>query len=625
MTRRIGIDFGTSTTVFAYKDYDKKGNTSNAAPKLLELGGRVMFPSIVFEPEGKTARVYGFDAEEESRIADGTLYTNFKMDLMSEERHDKACELITGYFRYLRNIYKEDCSRIGIPDEEETWLSYPAAWPKHVQQEMQEMAQEAGFVNVCILDEPTAAINSVLYQYKDQLWDNRLLAMGETANVLMIDMGAGTTDLVVCRFILGEQSPVERLLSWPPADSDDYFGGREMDECLTEYCIAYCEKHNYYQRDFQKMKKRMSRNIKKWKEGEFSRALQTERKPPIPEIVESNVPDISERKDFSIVDRKSFEDVLGGLLETFPKMIMDCAKELKNCEDGFDLFTETDLVILTGGNCAWYFIDEYLLGRRESAVGSVGFARLREQPQRLLRMGKPQQTVAYGLALNEKVIKSISEQFKSKKFLGKNKKSSKADEVQEMSNRGKAVSMSKKKTEEIHYKKLKDLEPVVQLVNEAAIATGDPTKVISDSPMAQNIYLAGKGASILGTGLTVGATAALGTTGLSLGAIASAATAAGGLVGGAALAGTFVLAAPVAVLGVGGSLVASKAKKKQIRQLHDEKVRLLEEIKKQREHVKTTKEREINVVEERKNLMDALDKGLEQAAAELQSDLSAEK
>lgn len=235
MTRRIGIDFGTSTTIFAYKDYDKKGNTSNHAPKLLELGGRVTFPTIVFEPEGGAERVYGFDAEEESRIADGILYTNFKMDLMSEERHDKACELIMGYFRYLRDIYKEDCNRIGIADEEETWLSYPAAWPDHIQREMQKMVQEAGFVNVQILDEPTAAINSVLYQYKDQLWDNQLLSMGEAANVLMIDMGAGTTDLVVCRFILGDQKPVERLLSWPPADSEDYFGGREIDGRLTEH------------------------------------------------------------------------------------------------------------------------------------------------------------------------------------------------------------------------------------------------------------------------------------------------------------------------------------------------------------------------------------------------------
>lgn len=213
IVRRIGIDFGTSTTVFAYKDYDKRGNTSSSAPKLLELSGRVMFPSIVFEPDGGTERVYGFDTEEESRIAEGTLYANFKMDLMSQDRHDKACELIIGFFKYLRSIYKEDCTRIGIADEEETWLSYPAAWPENIQVEMIKMAQEAGFVNVHILDEPSAAINSVLYQYKDQLQDNKLLTMGEPANVLMIDMGAGTTDLVVCRFIPGDKEPIERLLS----------------------------------------------------------------------------------------------------------------------------------------------------------------------------------------------------------------------------------------------------------------------------------------------------------------------------------------------------------------------------------------------------------------------------
>lgn len=619
LVRRIGIDFGTSTTVFAYKDYDKKGNTSNRAPKLLELGGRVMFPSIVFEPEGGMDRVYGFDAEEESRIAEGMLYANFKMDIMSEDRHDKACELIIGFFKYLRNIYKEECNRIGFADEEETWLSYPAAWPEQIQLEMEHIAREAGFVNIHVLDEPTVAIHSVLYQCRDQFRDSQLLVTGEKANVLIIDMGAGTTDLVVCRFVLGEKKPAERLLSWPPAASDDYFGGREMDDILTEYCICYCEKHNFFKRNFRLMKNKMSRNIKKWKEGEFSRALQTERKPPVPEIVESNVPDIAEQKDFKIVDRKSFEDVLEGLLETFPKMIKDCAEELRSREDGFDLFGETDLVILTGGNSSWYFIDEYLLGRREAESGSIEFARLKNQPGRLLRMGKPQQTVAYGLTLNERVLKNISEEFKTKNHeIGR--------QIKEIQNKAfhkvneKKVQLGvKKKRNELYYKKLKDLESVVQLVNEAVAATGDSTKVLCDSPMANAIYLAGKGTSILGTGLTIGATTVLGTTGLSLGGIASAATAAGGLIGGAAVAGTFILAAPIAVLGVGGGLVASKAQKKQ---LHDEKERLLEEINRQIENVKRIRELEKNVVDERKKLMEMLETGLMEAAEELQSDLN---
>lgn len=584
LVRRIGIDFGTSTTVFAYKDYDKKGNASNDVPKLLELGGRVMFPTIVFEPENGDARVYGFDAEEESRITEGTLYTNFKMDLVSEEKKKKACELIGGYLHYLRNIYKEECSRIGSPDEEEVWLSYPAAWSEEVQMDMRQLAEKAGFCNVHVQDEPTAAINSVLFQCKEQIREYRLFEAGETKNVLMIDMGAGTTDLVVCRFALGEKKPVERLFSWPPMESGDYFGGREIDDILTEYCICYCENHNYFSRNFRKLKSRISRNIKKWKEGEFSRALQTKRKAPVPEIIESNVPDADERKDFRIVDRESFERELQDLLGTFLKIIEDCARELKNREDGFDLFAETDLVVLTGGNSAWYFIDEYLFGLRK---GSSGFAKLKEQPGRLLRMGQPQQTVAYGLTLNEKMLLTVSETLKLQGVLEK----------------------KKQKETTIVYQKLKDLEPVVQLVNEAAAAIGDETLRIEDSPVANAVYLAGRGAGIAGVVGTAGA-------------VTSAVAMSGTLLGGAALAGTFALAAPAAILGIGGTVLAGKVKKKQLK---GEKERLLAEVRKHKQQIQKKREEESEAAEERKKLLDALYAGLEQTETELVNDLNAKK
>lgn len=574
MTRRIGIDFGTSTTVFAYKDYDNK-NFSNSLPKLLELGGKVMFPSIIFEPSADSKRIYGFDAEEESRIADGTLYTNFKMDLMSEAKHDKTCELILGYLKYLRDIYVEECSRIGIADMEETWLSYPAAWPEQIQKEMQKMAQEAGFVNVHVQDEPTAAINSVLFQCKEQLQNSHLITIGKPVNILMIDMGAGTTDLVVCRFSLGDKNPVERILSWPPADSIDYFGGREIDDRLTEYCISYCEKHNYFQRDFRKMGKRMSRNIKKWKEGEFFRALQTNRTPPVPEIVESNVPDVLEKNDFQIVDRKSFETVLGSLLETFSRIVSGCATELKKQQNGFDLFEETDFVILTGGNSSWYFIDEYLLGKRKTVIENIGFKKLQMQPERLLRMGKPQQTVAYGLTLNEAFLKNISEQFKTASSeiyiignvsslpdIGKEQKtdlSAKHPKSNTASSSKKNKVKSTQNTDELYYKELKDLEPVAYLINDVSDAIS---------------HLGGPKVN------------------------------------------TF--ASRKAALGI-GSIFTSKEKK-----LHYEKARHLKAIEGQMSNINKTLALKQNSVEERKNVLNMLQNELLEEAIKLKSDLNNE-
>lgn len=56
-----------------------------------------------------------------------------------------------------------------------------------------------------------------------------------------------------------------------------------------------------------------------------------------------------------------------------------------------------DLVILTGGHSQWYFVRDILTGRL-SRIGDVGLDNIQDNPERIISISLPQETVALGLA-----------------------------------------------------------------------------------------------------------------------------------------------------------------------------------------------------------------------------------
>lgn len=122
------------------------------------------------------------------------------------------------------------------------------------------------------------------------------------------------------------------------------------------------------------------------------------------------------------------------------------------------------------------------------------------------------------------------------------------------------------------FRSLDSLKPIVNVVNEAAMALNDKSRTIEQSAIPD--VLGGVlGASIGGVG-SFAALYGLGTVGLSAAGITSGLATAGGIVDGGMVAGIFVLAAPVAALAAGGVGVVSYIRHKQLRQ---EKERLYKE------------------------------------------------
>ena len=125
-----------------------------------------------------------------------------------------------------------------------------------------------------------------------------------------------------------------------------------------------------------------------------------------------------------------------------------------------------------------------------------------------------------------------------------------------------ATYITKKK--DMIFQDIKALQPVVNVVNEAAEALSDKTRTIRNSAIPE-VLTGALGAGVGGV-VSFMALYGLGTVGLSAAGITSGLAAAGAIVGGGMVAGVFVLAAPVAALAGVGVGVAAHLKNKQLKQ-----------------------------------------------------------
>lgn len=391
--RIIGIDFGTSTSVVKVKTYkDDEPLGSKNTVEYVHFDNKDSLPTMVYKTnEGKY--VIGYEAE--NAAVKGTLYQNFKLNLISPDDalRNEATTYTEIFFKYMYEAYNEQKSHFPVCDIETTYVSYPAKWPEELRKLMISITGRAGFKNVKGLDEPTAAIHTVMVQESEKL----VLGGQDSVDILMIDMGAGTTDLVLCRYSPFDEKHIEIMNTWPKADSQCLFGGREVDEALCEYIKAYltdCGLPNT-----KSFNEKYLDKCKTWKETNLS---------PIFKDVDGIVKycgfidtllamlDID--KDFPPMSRNNFEDMLSGYISQFPKLITGCLNDI-----GFDV-EQLDYVILTGGHSQWYFASEILEGTL-TRFGTPGLPKILEDNKRIIKLSRPQETVALGLVFQRIVIK----------------------------------------------------------------------------------------------------------------------------------------------------------------------------------------------------------------------------
>ena len=398
--RIIGIDFGTSTSVIRvkrYKDGQPVGDPLEVKQITFDMGNS-MVPTLVQKRDNGETVYFGHDANIPHK---GTkTFSNFKVDLENPDeniRH-QARELTSEFFAYMAKVYKtqSEGGHLGeSTDIEHTIISYPVKWSEETKAFMLETAKAAGFPNVEGLDEARAAIQAVTVQNVDMLSKKGYFKDGIPTTILLIDMGAGTTDLVLCRHIPGETPKTEILCTWPQS-GNTLFGGSEVDKILRTM-IGDCLPEDSVDTILGKLN---TEKFKTWKERNISPALS--KKESVEEF--SALDEITDLLGVDVsysVNRKNFETAATEYLQEFPKLINDCLK------NGNLTGNDVDLVILTGGHSQWYFVQEMLQGKMNQ-FGDITLAKIQKDNDRVVPISLPQETVALGLVYG-KLVPSVNQ------------------------------------------------------------------------------------------------------------------------------------------------------------------------------------------------------------------------
>lgn len=401
-SRVIGVDFGTSTSVVCYCDYT---DGKPGAVEYITFNGHKHTPTLILRDgtiknkqgvEKHCSEQYGWDAASFNSFY-ALLESNFKMDLVGADagKRRKAEELTKKFFTYLFQAYKQGSvvQKGQEPDSVITYITYPGKFPKSVQDFLLKCAKDAGFPNAAPLDEACAAMSYVLTHDTEDTRKFFNSHKNTKLKVMLIDMGAGTTDIAIFEYDTGGHDGYKPV-SFYPKDGSKNFGGKEIDSML---CGFYLQKIGaditkiLGQGDNVLGEKILSNDIKDFKEQQLS--LKYLKQNLLCDEVPGRLSTLvwqMQNPAVTNIDRKIFEELLADYLPQFSQLINGALSEARLSG------SEIDLVLLTGGHSQWYFVKDYLCNK----------TRLNINKGAVLGFPEPHLVVADGAAVSYKPSKS---------------------------------------------------------------------------------------------------------------------------------------------------------------------------------------------------------------------------
>lgn len=398
----VGIDFGTSSTVIRYK-------TEGEGPDKIQSvkdKDKDIIPSVVYRRENGEL-LYGVRAFEQTRNRRnrGQCIPNIKLDLLNKDKEQEAKQLIKGFLRHTYSLFCAEIEGKGYTDFD-IYVSYPVKWKPETAKFMIDAVKEAGYQgNIFGRNEAQAATRLLIDRNLLRLRREKIIFTNKPTHVMMLDMGAGTTDIVIFNLLLNEQGEVslKDVFSYPSTDNPCLCGGSEIDEILSKYVNEYFDKNAQFKNESRRGTSHIDiQNAKSWKDDNLANTLLLDEASSLPETILEYLSDLvynaDSLEDNFLIDRSTFEVFTKSHWAKLNKLIESalCSYKKVKAED-------IDLVFLTGGHSQWYVVPKLFNGEKICGINrNLNFSKLISEPQRIISKGaRPQETVAYGLCMQD--------------------------------------------------------------------------------------------------------------------------------------------------------------------------------------------------------------------------------
>lgn len=409
----VGIDFGTSTTVVRYKV--EGTDTVNSVKDSDGVSDTI--PTVIFKCEDGSNTVFGNEALSMSRSGmPGELIANFKMGLLDADEHTRKQKeaYIEEFLSFVYKRFAEETIKYNGYDMD-VYISFPAKWSDGFVTFMKEAYRKAGFKgNIIGVNEPKAATYNMLFRHLEGLQQTKLLAPNKPMNIFMLDMGAGTTDIVIFLLIVDSQGKIEidNMISYPTVDNPYLCGGREIDQLLQKHVISAIKGKNV---PFDEEGFTMD-NAKTWKDQVVSTQLKKGMVLPLPpELMQimKYMPNGKEVINSFTLSGGQFESATAEHWRNLYNLISSAITKYK---EKYGIGAEDiDMLFLTGGHSQWYTVPNLFNGvgvngvigvdhkTPQGEVKALNFKKLKAETWRMFGDARPHECVATGLCLQDSI------------------------------------------------------------------------------------------------------------------------------------------------------------------------------------------------------------------------------
>ena len=416
ITRVIGIDFGTSTTVVRILNYEetKIGSLLN-----LNFDGHPDVPTVIFKQKGSDEMSFGYEAEAQLKAhCQGDFISNFKIDLTSSDEVVKATaeSYVKAFIGYLYKIYSQ-CDAVGDfghCDKTDINISYPSKWLSNIRCVMKNCVIEAGFGKLGLvkgLDESEAAILDCIHENERKLIDNGLFSASVKYKGIMIKTKNDNTDILLFNYeITNKNIILSNLVTYPTAGDDNLCGDREIDKILYDYLVFYTSKILKSGKIPPGVLRQFTDSFESWKERIVFPSLKKNKSVNEPSLITSLKEDLevfgipmNEVNPFCI-DRILFELLTSNYWKNWRNLIAGVFHDEAVLNKGYTNPDDINLLIL-GGNNEWYCVKDFFLGKSIAGLPPLEFGQIQKNPERIIQPLNPQEAIAAGLCYNKLINK----------------------------------------------------------------------------------------------------------------------------------------------------------------------------------------------------------------------------